>query len=55
MVLFQKLKQSISEQRKAERTNAAVEKQAALLEYVAIMADVELPEDNAESEAVQYE
>jgi len=54
MALFRKMKQEIREQRKTERINATVEKQAALLEYVAIMTDVELPEDNTESE-VQYE
>lgn len=31
---------------------ADMKKQAALLEYVAIMADVELPDDNEESEGM---
>lgn len=47
-MFIQKLKRSIAEQRAEERTKAEVEKQGALLEYVAIMADVELPEEESE-------
>ncbi len=51
-MFIKKLKRSIEEQRAEERTKAEVEKQGALLEYVAIMADVELPTE--ESEGANY-
>lgn len=55
-MLFRKLKQSVQEQRAQERAVAAAEVNRGLIEYVAIMADVELPEeDNAESEVADYE
>ena len=47
---FQKLKRSIAEQRTEEQSRAEVEKQTALLEYVATMADVDLPSQETESE-----
>ena len=49
VMIFEKSMLSINETRAQERMRAMVEKQAALLEYVAIMSDVELPE-NAEGE-----
>lgn len=51
-MFIQKLKRSIAEQRAQERTQAEVEKNGALLEYVAIMADIELP---TESEGTEHE
>lgn len=45
MVFVEKIKASIAEKRAAERTAAEIEKQGALLDYVAMMADVELPTD----------
>lgn len=50
VLLIVKTKTGIAEKRAAERTAAEVERQGALLDYVAMMADVELPTD-AESEA----
>lgn len=50
-MFFQKLKRSIAEQRAEERSRAEIEKQGALLEYVATMADVDLPSQDMESEA----
>lgn len=50
MLLIVKTKTGIAEKRAAERTAAEVERQGALLDYVAMMADVELPTDT-ESEA----
>lgn len=49
-MFFQKLKRSIAEQRAEERSRAEIEKQGALLEYVATMADVDLPSQDMESE-----
>lgn len=49
-MILKKIKQGIREQREAERTAAAAEVNRGLIEYVAIMADVELPEENEESE-----
>lgn len=40
---------TVAEQRRREDMEAAVERQQALMEYIAVMADVELPEDGAES------
>lgn len=58
-MIFRKLKKSISEARAQEHMAAKVEKQEALLEYVAIMADIELPSEEAEtmngSEVPDYE
>lgn len=48
-MIVQKLRRSIAEQRAEENSRAEVEKQAALLEYVATMADVDLPTENEES------
>lgn len=53
-MFYQKLKRSIAEQRAEERSRAEVEKQAALLEYVATMADVDLPTEDTESEALDH-
>ena len=49
MIKFAKIKSSISEERKNERMAAELEKQKALLEYVAIMADVELPDEEEQN------
>lgn len=57
-MLFERLKISIKEQREKEWLKATVQEQAALLEYVAAMANIELPtlaEDEEESEAVENE
>jgi len=53
MALIEKLKTSIQEKRAAERMAAQLAQQQALLDYVAIMADVELPVDE-ESEVANY-
>lgn len=50
VMIFEKSMLSINETRAQERMRAMVEKQAALLEYVAIMSDVELPENAEEGE-----
>lgn len=60
-MIFEKLKISIKEQRENEHLKATVQEQAALLEYVATMADIDLPtlaaEDTeyTESEAAENE
>ena len=54
MIKFEKIKSSISKERKNEHMAAELEKQKALLEYVAIMADVELP-DEEEQNGTQQE
>lgn len=59
-MIFEKLKTSIKEQRENERLKAIVQEQAALLEYVATMADIDLPTlaedtENMESEAAENE
>lgn len=60
-MIFEKLKTSIKEQRENERLKATVQEQTALLEYVATMADIDLPtlaaEDTeyTESEAAENE
>lgn len=46
---FNKLTGTVEENRRKERMAAEVERQGALIEYVAIMADVELP-DNTDQE-----
>lgn len=53
MAFIEKLKTSIQEKRAAERMAAKLEQQSALLDYVAIMTDVELPVE--ESEGTAYE
>ena len=60
IMIFEKLKTSIKEQRENERLKATVQEQAALLEYVATMADIDLPTlaedtENMESEAAENE
>lgn len=52
-MFIERLKTSIQEKRAAERMAAQLDKQAALLDYVAIMADVELPVEE-ESEVADY-
>ena len=49
-MIFERIKSSIREQRENERFKATVQEQAALIEYVATMADIELPTlaDNSE-------
>lgn len=59
-MVFKKLKTSIEEEREKEHLKATVQEQAALLEYVAAMANIELPTltedaDEEESEAVENE
>ena len=53
-MFFQKLKRSIAEQRAEERSRAEIEKQGALLEYVATMADINIPTENVESEGLEH-
>lgn len=53
-MFYQKLKRSIAEQRAEERSRAEGEKQAALLEYVATMVDVDLPTEDTESEVLDH-
>ena len=48
-MIFRKLKKSISEARAQEHMAVKVEKQEALLEYVAIMADIEIPSEETET------
>ena len=48
-----KLKVTPEQQAEMEYTNSQIAKQQATIEYVAMMADVELPED--ESEVVEHE
>ena len=56
MVFFKKLRTTIQEARQQEQVAADIAKQAALLEYVAIMADVELPDaSDEESEGLSHE
>lgn len=60
IMIFEKLKVSIKEQRDNERLKATVQEQAALLEYVATMADIDLPTltedtEHMESEAAENE
>jgi hypothetical protein len=60
IMIFEKLKTSIKEQRENERLKATVQEQAALLEYVATMADIDLPTlaedtENMESEVAENE
>lgn len=50
IMIFEKLKTSVKEQRENERLKATVQEQAALLEYVATMADVDLPTLAAEED-----
>ena len=60
-MIFEKLKTSVKEQRENERLKATVQEQAALLEYVATMADIDLPTlaaedpEHTESEAAENE
>ena len=59
-MVFKKLKTSIEEEREKERLKATVQEQAALLEYVAAMANIDLPTlaedaDEEESEAGENE
>lgn len=61
-MIFEKLKTSVKEQRENERLKATVQEQAALLEYVATMADIDLPtlaedteQEHTESEAAENE
>lgn len=47
---FKKLKTSVWEARQRENMAADLEKQKALMGYVAMMADVELPENEGQEE-----
>lgn len=52
MITFhQKLNMSIAEQRELERAAAEVDKLKALIEYLAIMADIEIPVEEEEDRA----
>lgn len=42
-MVFKRLQGTVQEEREKERLKATVQEQAALLEYVALMTDVELP------------
>jgi len=48
MSLVTRLRKSIAESREQENMKATIAKQQALLEYVAIMADVEIDEEGEE-------
>lgn len=54
MNIFTKLRVSVQEQRKMEDTQATLEKLAANQDYIAMMTDVELEEDE-DDEAVKEE
>lgn len=45
---YKKLNTTVKEAREADVMRAKVEEQAAMIEYIAIMADVELPEEESE-------
>lgn len=50
---FKKMTGSISEQRELEQLRADVAEQAAVIDYLAIMTDVEIPTE--ETEVMHYE
>lgn len=55
-MIVQKLKRSIAEQRAEEQNRSEVEKQGALLEYLATMTDVDLPtEDTGSTEGSEMD
>lgn len=54
-MIFEKLKTSIKEQRDNERLKATVQEQTALLEYVAAMADIDLPTLTEDTEHMENE
>ncbi len=49
-MIIKKLRQSIAEARERENMKAKIAEQEALLEYVAIMADIEIDSDDEEVE-----
>ena len=53
MLFIKKNKDTIRDTRRDENTRAQTEKQGALLEYVAIMAGVELPEEGEQDNGLQ--
>ena len=53
MLFIKKNKDAIRDTRRDENVRAQVEKQGALLEYVAIMADVVLPEEGEQDNGLQ--
>ena len=51
MFLFKRCKTDVVTERQFEQMSATIEQQQATIEYLAIMADIELPnEDNTEEE-----
>ena len=42
---------SLKEQREMENARAEVEKQAAYIDYIAMMSDIDLPEDTIEEDS----
>lgn len=49
-MFFKKNRNGIQEERETERMKAKIEKQEAMIEYVAVMADVELPEEEGKED-----
>ena len=54
MMEYRRLSGTIADNREKEGLKADVERQEATLEYIALAADVELPDDS-ESEGMSYE
>lgn len=55
MMKINRLRATVEESRKAEQMAAKVEEQAAILEYVAIMAGVDLPEPEVQGNDAQQQ
>ena len=56
MFLFKKCKTDVVTERQFEQMSATIEQQKATIEYLAIMADIELPnEEGTEEEEEEYE
>lgn len=53
-MILKKLRETVSEQAQREYLNSQVAKQNALIDYIAMMSDVDLPEDS-ESEGFENE
>lgn len=49
-MIVRKLETSVKESREKEDMQAKIEKQAALIEYLAIMADIDLEEEEGEGD-----
>ena len=55
---YRQIKTSVYEEREKENMRAAIAEQAAIIDYIALMTDVELPTQDAgmeESEVQQYD